>query len=70
MESLWEQTDRQKQRDEMDLAAFLQMLEEKQRVLRTAARALAERRPIRPSVARPSGRPRRPSASWARRSGR
>ena len=34
MESLWEQTDRQKQRDEMDLAAYLQMLEEKQRGLR------------------------------------
>ena len=33
MESLWEQTDRQKQRDELDLAAFLQMLEEKQRAL-------------------------------------
>ena len=42
MESLWEQTDRQKQRDEMDLAAYLQMLEEEQRVLRIAARALAE----------------------------
>jgi hypothetical protein len=42
MESLWEQNDRQKQREEMDLAAFLQMLEEKQRELRTAARALAD----------------------------
>ncbi len=42
MESLWEQTDRQKQRDELDLAGFLQMLEEKQRLLRVAAQALAE----------------------------
>ena len=42
MESLWEQTDRQKQRDEKDLAAYLQMLEEEQRVLRIAARALAD----------------------------
>ena len=40
MESLWEQNDRQKQREEMDLAAFLQMLEEKQRGLRAAVRAL------------------------------
>ena len=42
MESLWEQTDRQKQRDELDLPAYLQMMEEKQRVLRVAAQALAE----------------------------
>ncbi len=42
MESLWEQTDRRKQRDEKDLAAYLQMLEEEQRVLRIAARKLAE----------------------------
>ncbi len=42
MESLWEQNDRQKQREELDLAAFLQMLEEKQRGLRAAARALAD----------------------------
>ena len=42
MESLWEQMDRKKQRDELDLPAFLQMLEEKQRALRVAARALAE----------------------------
>ncbi len=42
MESLWEQADRQKQREEMDLAAFLQMLEENQRGLRTAVRALEE----------------------------
>ena len=41
MESLWEQTDRQKQRDEMDLPAFLQMLEDKQRVMRLAAQGLA-----------------------------
>jgi len=42
MESLWEQTDRQKQRDELDLAGYLQMLEEKQRALRLACRALTE----------------------------
>ncbi len=42
MESLWEQSDRQKQREEMDLAAFLQMLEEKQRELRAVAPALVD----------------------------
>ena len=42
MESLWEQADRKKQRDETDLAAYLQMLEEKQRALRTAAQALVK----------------------------
>jgi len=41
MQSLWEQNDRQKQREEMDLPTFLQMLEEKQRGLRVVARALA-----------------------------
>src|SRR5208282_5146046 len=40
MESLWEQTDRQKQRDELDLPGYLQMLEEEQRALRVAARML------------------------------
>ena len=42
MQSLWEQNDRKKQREELDLAAFLQMLEEKQRVLRAACRGLAD----------------------------
>ena len=41
MQSLWEQNDRQKQREEMDLATFLQMLEEKQRALRVVSRGLA-----------------------------
>ena len=40
MQSLWEQADRQKQREETDLPAFLQLLEEKQRGLRAAVRAL------------------------------
>ena len=44
MESLWEQSDRQKQREEMDLAAFLQMLEEKQRELRCGPRARGRER--------------------------
>ena len=41
MESLWEQNDRKKQRKELDLAAFLQMLEQNERGLRAASRALA-----------------------------
>jgi Ca-activated chloride channel family protein len=42
MQSLWEQNDRKKQREEMDLAAFLQMLEEKQRGLRAVCGALKD----------------------------
>jgi len=42
MQSLWEQTDRQKQREELDLPGYLQLLEEKQRDLRLAARALSD----------------------------
>ena len=69
MESLWEQTDRQKQRDELDLAAFLQMLEEEQR--RCGSRpGRWPRQATRPNTARPSGRPRRPSESSAKKSGR
>jgi hypothetical protein len=42
MESLWEQMDRKKEREELDLPAYLQMLEEKERALRIASRALAD----------------------------
>jgi Ca-activated chloride channel family protein len=42
MQSLWEQNDRQKQRDELDLSAYLQMLEGKQRALRMLTKALAK----------------------------
>ena len=42
MEDLWRQRDRQKQRDEMNLLAFLQMLEAQQRMLRATTRALAD----------------------------
>jgi hypothetical protein len=41
MASLWDQADRRKQREDADLPTFLQMLEDKQRALRLAARALA-----------------------------
>ena len=41
MESLWDQADRKQQRDELDLAAFVEMLEGRQLALRTAAGALA-----------------------------
>ena len=41
MEDLWRQRDRQKQREEMNLLAFLQMLDTQQRMLRTTARSLA-----------------------------
>jgi Ca-activated chloride channel family protein len=41
MESVWEQTDRQQQRDELDLPTYLEMLEESQRAIRLAARSLA-----------------------------
>jgi len=40
MEALWRDRDRQQQRQEMDLLAFLQMLDQRQRTLRDAARAL------------------------------
>ena len=42
MEDIWRQRDRQKQRDEMNLLAFLQMLEAQQRALRTTSRSLAD----------------------------
>jgi hypothetical protein len=42
MEDVWRQRDRQKQRDEMNLLAFLQMLEAQQRMLRATARSLAD----------------------------
>ena len=56
MESLWEQADRKQQRDEMDLPAFLQMLEEKQRALRMAVRGAGRPWTIRPNAAKPSAR--------------
>jgi hypothetical protein len=40
-ESLWEQADRKRQRDQTDLAGFLEMLQQNQRALRMAARGLA-----------------------------
>lgn len=42
MQSLWEQNDRRKQREEMDLAAFVQMLEEQQQGLRSTVRGLVD----------------------------
>ncbi len=42
MEDLWRQRDREKQREEMNLLAFLQMLEAQERMLRATARSLAE----------------------------
>ena len=50
MESLWEQTDRQKQRDEMDLPAYLQMLEEKQRATAASRPGRWPRRATRPNI--------------------
>jgi len=41
MEALWRDRDRQKQRQEMDLLAFLQMLDQRQRALRAAGKELA-----------------------------
>ena len=40
MQEVWRQRDREKQREEMDLLEFLQMIEAQQRALRTATRAL------------------------------
>ena len=42
MEDVWRQRDRQKQREEMNLLAFLQMIEARQRTLRATARSLAD----------------------------
>jgi len=41
MHDVWQKRDRQKQREEMDLLEFLQMIETEQRGLRTAVRGLA-----------------------------
>lgn len=41
MHDVWQKRDRQKQREEMDLLEFLQMIETQQRGLRTAVRAIA-----------------------------
>ena len=40
MEALWEQRDRQKQRDELGLLEFLQMIETQERMLRSTAQSL------------------------------
>ena len=42
IQSLWEQADRKKQRDETDLASFLEILEQGQRALRITTRPLAK----------------------------
>ncbi len=42
MQALWEERDRQKQREEMGLLEFLQMIEAQQRMLRTVTKALAD----------------------------
>lgn len=41
MQALWQERDRQKQREEMSLLEFLQMLETEQRALRAVARSIA-----------------------------
>ena len=41
MQALWQERDRQKQREEMNLLEFLQMLEAEQRALRAVARSIA-----------------------------
>lgn len=41
MQDVWQKRDREKQREEMDLLEFLQMIETQQRELRTVVRALA-----------------------------
>ncbi|MBN2476268.1 MAG: hypothetical protein JXB62_16770 [Pirellulales bacterium] len=42
MQALWKQRDQQKQRNEMSLLEFLQMIETRQRVLRAASKALTD----------------------------